>query len=283
MHGKIELRLWHGRDRKGRWHGPLLLEGGIGSRKQLTPGARRRACAAASLTGPYQEAAEICQEWGFEVDDSILHRLVQEMGAKAETLAVQRLSHVRPAPAAAPPPAPAALGVLLIDGCMLRFRGEDWGRTKPSENHVEWHEMKRLLHLGRRGRLREGGAPATGRQTGGQQPGDGDRPRRTPPLGSPGSRTVPGASAAVRQRWGGLDLEAGGQPVGHRRAGARLLPCKPASARPRRGRRRVGQAAAQTAGRGRSTKLLDELAALTLPSGKAGTTVRREQNYLGKR
>lgn len=30
----------------------------------------------------------------------------------------------------------------MVDGCLLRLRGEDWGKKKPSENHVQWREMK---------------------------------------------------------------------------------------------------------------------------------------------
>jgi hypothetical protein len=118
----------------------MLLEGGITGRSRFTPAARRRIAAAACLTGTFQEASEICQEWGLQADDSTVHSLVAKMGASADELALRR--EAAPVPVPEVPRAPAPFGVLMVDGCLLRFRGQDWGRKKPSETHVEWHELK---------------------------------------------------------------------------------------------------------------------------------------------
>lgn len=135
--------LWYGRSRSGVWHCPMLREAGVASRQKWTPAARRRICSMSCLSGTYQEASELCREWGLAglaIEDSTVHAMVQELGAKTEQRAIQREEQPVPVPAVAV--APAALGVLMIDGCLLCFRGKDWGRSKPSETHVEWHEMK---------------------------------------------------------------------------------------------------------------------------------------------
>jgi hypothetical protein len=34
------------------------------------------------------------------------------------------------------------LGVLLVDGCQVRYRGGGWGKQKTKQDRVEWHELK---------------------------------------------------------------------------------------------------------------------------------------------
>jgi len=34
------------------------------------------------------------------------------------------------------------LGVLMVDGCQLRYRGPGWGKQKTKQDRVEWHELK---------------------------------------------------------------------------------------------------------------------------------------------
>jgi hypothetical protein len=34
------------------------------------------------------------------------------------------------------------LGVLMVDGCQMRYRGPGWGKKKTKKDRVEWHELK---------------------------------------------------------------------------------------------------------------------------------------------
>ena len=93
-----------------------------------------------SASGTYAQAAELATEWGVAVDDSTLHALAQETGARAGEQTLRRLE--TPAPEREPQRTPSQLAVLMIDGCQLRYRGPGWGKTKPKEPRVEWHELK---------------------------------------------------------------------------------------------------------------------------------------------
>lgn len=286
LHGEIELELWYGRDGRGRWHCPLLVHGGIGRRQTLTPALRRRLGAAAALSATYAEAAELCREFGLEADDSTLHRLVSAVGAKAQEQARERVQ--RPAAEAAPAAAPAPLGVVMLDGCMLRFRGADWGRAKPSENHVEWHEIKvgvyyrtdagavpenqRRWLADKRVVLTQGGAEELGQRLHWEAQAEGVARARSLRCVSDGAAWI---WNLVGQRWSQaeqvLDFYHASQHL-HGLAEALHGEASPVAARTAsRWRRRLR--------RGLSGKLLDEWAALEAPGGEAGQTVRREQAY----
>jgi len=139
--GAVELTLSYGHDpRDGRWCCPLLEAWGLRVHQEFTPAARRRLAFTVSASGTYAEAAEVATEWGLPVDDSTLHALAQQTGARAEEQTLRRLA--RPAPEREPARAASGLAVLMIDGCLLRFRGPGWGRTRPTQPPVEWHELK---------------------------------------------------------------------------------------------------------------------------------------------
>lgn len=74
------------------------------------------------------------------MDDSTLHALVQRAGTRAETQAQQRYQQVPQE--RLPQRAPSELGVLLVDGCQMRYRGAGWGKKKTKKERVEWHELK---------------------------------------------------------------------------------------------------------------------------------------------
>jgi hypothetical protein len=82
----------------------------------------------------------VAGKWDCPVDDSVLHRLVQRLGEKAEAQTQNRLS--QNPPESHPQRAPSALAVLMNDGWMARFRGPGWGRKKTKQDRVEWHEIK---------------------------------------------------------------------------------------------------------------------------------------------
>jgi hypothetical protein len=93
-----------------------------------------------TATGSYEEAAQVASKWGQNMDDSTLHALVQRTGARAEEQA-QRRDEKAPEERL-PQRGPSELGVLLVDGCQLRYRGPGWGKRKTKEERVEWHELK---------------------------------------------------------------------------------------------------------------------------------------------
>lgn len=142
------------------------------------------------------------------VDDSTLHALVQNLGARAEEQTRQRLA--TPAPERAPERAPSGLAVLLIDGCQLRYRGPGWGRKKTQKPRVEWHELKLGMYyreeqaaqtVGGRGLLSDkrlvswrGQAGELGRRLHWEAQAD-------------------GLGRALRQRRRAVDLEPGGRPL----------------------------------------------------------------------
>src|ERR1019366_10759367 len=41
-----------------------------------------------------------------------------------------------------PQRSPSELGVLMVDGCLMRYRGPGWGKKKTKKERVEWHELK---------------------------------------------------------------------------------------------------------------------------------------------
>jgi hypothetical protein len=112
----------------------------VSAHQEFTPAARRRLAFTASASGTHAEAAEVAAEWGLPVDDATMPAPVQSAGARAEEQTGRRLAS--PPPGREPARAPSELAVLMIDGCLLRFRGPGWGRTRPTQPRVEWHELK---------------------------------------------------------------------------------------------------------------------------------------------
>lgn len=139
--GEIELVVDYGQHPgSGRWGCPLREQWQLGPHEKLTPGFAEKLCFTATATGSYEEAAQVASKWSQTVDDSTLHALVQRVGARAEGQAQER--YEAPAQERLPQRAPSELGVLMADGCQLRYRGAGWGQKKTSENRVEWHELK---------------------------------------------------------------------------------------------------------------------------------------------
>jgi len=62
------------------------------------------------------------------------------MGVRAEAQAQSR--YEQPAVEREPRRGSSELGVLMVDGCQLRYRGPGWGKKKTQKDRVEWHELK---------------------------------------------------------------------------------------------------------------------------------------------
>lgn len=254
--------------------------------QKFTPAARRRLAFTISASGTYAEAAELATEWGVPVDDSTLHALAQEAGARAEEQTLRRLE--TPAPEREPERAPSTLTVLMIDGCQLRHRGPGWGKKKTQKPRVEWHELKLgVLYredqaaqtAGGRGLLSDkhivswrGEACELGRRLHWEAQADGlGRALRVRSVND----GAPWIWNLVKDRWPQaepvLDFYHASQHLSA--LGAALhgegTAATSAWVNPRRKRLR----------RGNAPKLLQELGALEPPAGEAGAVVRREQNY----
>lgn len=120
----------------GRWINPTRERYGLKPRQRISPELQSRLAFNATVTGSYEKAAATAERWGTRISDDTAHAVVQQLGAAAE-----RLTLPLPAP---PPPEPEFSLVLMMDGWMVRRRGEDWGagRRKKNAQRVEWKEVK---------------------------------------------------------------------------------------------------------------------------------------------
>jgi len=139
--GEVKLVVDYGQaPDTGQWGCPLRAAWQLGPHQKLTPGFAEKLCFTATATGSYEEAAQVASRWAQTIDDATLHALVQRMGARAEAQAQSR--YEQPPVERLPQRGPSALGVLMVDGCQLRYRGPGWGKKKTKKDRVEWHELK---------------------------------------------------------------------------------------------------------------------------------------------
>ncbi len=118
----------------------------------MSPVLAERVCYTATRTLSYEGAADVAAKWGSPVDDSGIHRHVQEAGGRAMELDKERVERTLNvgtrgdvvAEAVRDVPAGEFSLVIMMDATFLRERGEDWG-LKPADikaNRVEWHDLK---------------------------------------------------------------------------------------------------------------------------------------------
>lgn len=128
---------------------------GLGSGQVMTPVLEERLCFTATMTGSYESTAKVASKWGVEADDSTIYAHVQLAGARAEALREERVERaistetrqdVAREAAKKLPTEPFSL-VIMMDGWMVRERGEDWGLKPPEKqaDRVEWREMKSAI------------------------------------------------------------------------------------------------------------------------------------------
>jgi hypothetical protein len=113
---------------------------GLSNHQKITPSFAEKLCFTVTATGSYEEAAQLASRWAQSMDDSTLHALVQRAGTRAEEQAQKRYEQVPQERLAQR--GPSELGVLLVDGCQMRYRGAGWGKKKTKKARVEWHELK---------------------------------------------------------------------------------------------------------------------------------------------
>ena len=139
--GEVKLVVDYGQEPlTGQWGCPLLRAWDLGPHQKLTPGYAEKLCFTVTATGSYEEAAQVASKWACPIDDSTLHALVQRTGQRAEQQAQRR--YALPPQERLPQRAASDLAVLMVDGCLIRYRGGGWGKNKTSKERVEWHELK---------------------------------------------------------------------------------------------------------------------------------------------
>jgi len=139
--GVVVLEVWHGQNPADRrWGCPIRQRWGLRPHQQLSPALEDKLAYFVTVAGSYEAAAKLAAKVGCPVEDSTLAALVARLGARAE---VQTQARLQAAPVEkAPQRAASALGVLLLDGYQVRFRGPGWGRGRTTQPRVEWHEEK---------------------------------------------------------------------------------------------------------------------------------------------
>jgi hypothetical protein len=139
--GELKVLVNYGQDPlTGQWGCPLLRAWELGAHQKMTPGYAEKLCFTVTATGSYEEAAQVASKWALSIDDSTLHALVQRMGQRAQQQAQNR--YAAPPQERQPQRAASDLGVLMADGCQIRYRGGGWGKQKTNKERVEWHELK---------------------------------------------------------------------------------------------------------------------------------------------
>jgi hypothetical protein len=131
---------------------PLRERLGLDTHQSLSPVLEDRLCHLAITSTSYHRAAEVAGRFGIETDDSQIQRLVQRMGKHARENSLRRIEDAfaegenNEAKRILEPEVDGKgfSLVLMLDGTMVRFRGEDWGK-KPSSlpgERVRWREVK---------------------------------------------------------------------------------------------------------------------------------------------
>lgn len=154
--GAVEIETVYGQDaQSGEWLNPLRLLLGLDSRQEMSPVLEEKLCFTATLTGSYEQAAEVAGKWGVEVDKSTIHTHVQLAGDRASAKRQERVERALDPSTRAEvvceagkecPPGEFSL-VIMMDGWMVRERGPQWGLKPPDRpgERVSWHEMKSAI------------------------------------------------------------------------------------------------------------------------------------------
>ena len=139
--GAVVLQVWRGKNpAEGKWGIPIRERWGLSAHQQLSPALQDKLAYFATVTGSYAAAAALAAKVGYGVEDSTVQALVQRVGARAEEQTQARLKTLPPEQTALRGPTP--LGVLMIDGYLVRHRGPGWGLKTTRKSRVEWHEEK---------------------------------------------------------------------------------------------------------------------------------------------
>jgi len=145
--GELAVEVPCGKDPlSGRWICPLRSVLGLRPKERMTPALEDRVAYTALQTGSYEKASQVAAKWGTAVDRCTVHRTARRAGGRAEE---QTAARVKKAMEDKRPERPKGKGapfslILMMDGWMIRERGEHWGLKPPEAeaSRVEWHEIK---------------------------------------------------------------------------------------------------------------------------------------------
>src|SRR2546425_9669457 len=164
--GRVRLKVWQGQDPQDKhWGCPIRERWGLSAHQQMSPALEEKVAFTATLAGSYEATGLVAAKWGCEVDDSVIHGLVQRVGSKAEVQTQERLQQL---PQESEPQRRASeLALLMLDGWFARFRGPGWGKKKTKKERVEWHEIKNgVFYLHEQAGRTEGGRGVIADKTG---------------------------------------------------------------------------------------------------------------------
>jgi len=285
--GWVKVEVWHGQDPGDKhWGCPMRESWGLEAHQEMSPALEEKLAFTATLAGSYDAAALVAGKWGCAIAASVIHALVQRLGAKAEGQTQERLQQV---PQERQPQRKASeLALLMMDGWFARFRGPGWGKGTPKQERVEWHEIKNgVFYLHEQAGQSEGGRGVIADKTVVRWQGEplelGRRLHWEALRGGLGRAKeqlvlgdgMPWIWNLAADRWPEarelLDFWHGGQHlwelgrVRHERDESKTKTW----VEPRLHRLRHGQEQA----------VLKEIAALKTPRGQAGKAVRKEQKY----
>jgi Uncharacterised protein family (UPF0236) len=138
---------------QGRWVNPTRQRWGLQARQRISPELQSRLVFNATMAGSYEKAAATARRWGTVISDDTVHAVVQQLGAAASGLTL-------PQPQA-PTPEPEFSLVVMMDGWLVRRRGEHWGAGPRKKNavRIEWKEVKSAVIY----RLEQSATKASGR------------------------------------------------------------------------------------------------------------------------
>lgn len=154
--GEVVIKAPYGRDpQTGQWLFAVRRLWGLEAHQTMSPALEDKVCFTATMTLSYERAAAVAAKWGSPLDDATIHRHVQRAGERAEGLTQERVEQALSsetrgevvAEAKAEAPAGEFSLVVMLDGWMIRERGQDWG-LKPPETKGEraaWHEVKSAI------------------------------------------------------------------------------------------------------------------------------------------
>lgn len=138
--GVVELSVWYGYSTvRRKWVCPFRESWGLEPYQRTTPELQSRLCYTATQVGSYERASVMAGRWGCQVSDDLIRDEVQRKGRVA---AQANWPAVTPAK-----PEPEFSMVIMMDGWMVRERGEDWAKDRKlqSTHRVDWREIKNAV------------------------------------------------------------------------------------------------------------------------------------------
>jgi len=135
--GELRLKAAYGYStRQGTWLTPARVAWGLAPGERTSPELQARIVETASACGSFEKAARTATLWGSPLSDDLVHAQVQKVGRRL-------VDHPATDPPLQAQQSPFSM-VLMMDGWMVRERGQDWGkkRRRPGQCRVKWHEVK---------------------------------------------------------------------------------------------------------------------------------------------